>query len=117
MSSVEITVIKVLYDAALAEEYLTDGNEAGPCPFHEAGQRYVYEGEAEKPDGLCPWAWIDIYRSVSAIAAGATNKPWNKRDSESILCCTDGIRPVIFRIRRIDEQTAAEIIVQNSHDE
>jgi len=55
------------------------------------------------PEGFCPWAWIDIYRSVSALSAGATYTPWNNKDSIQILCCTDGVRPVVFAIEAIDE--------------
>ena len=50
-----------------AQEYLTDGIEAGDCPLLSVGNTFLYEGGAKMPDGFCPWAWIDIYRSVSAI--------------------------------------------------
>jgi uncharacterized repeat protein (TIGR04076 family) len=40
---------------------------------------------------------------VSALSAGASFAPWNNRDGEQILCCTDGIRPVVFRVEALDE--------------
>lgn len=57
------------------------------------------------PEGFCPWAWIDIYQSVNAISAGATFAPWNRRDGQTIVCCTDGIRPVVFKVEAIENET------------
>lgn len=98
MKKVRITVLKTEFDPELAARYLTDGAAAGPCPMHSVGDSYIYEGGAEKPEGLCPWAWVDIYRSVSALNSGGTYAPWNTRDGQTIVCCTDGIRPVVFEL-------------------
>jgi uncharacterized repeat protein (TIGR04076 family) len=103
MKKVKITVLKKEFDSALAEEYLTDGEAAGACPLLHVGDEFLYEGGAEMPAGFCPWAWIDIYHGVSALSAGASFAPWNSRDGEQILCCTDGIRPVVFRVEALDE--------------
>ena len=53
-----------------------------------------------------PWAWIDIYRSVSALSCGATYTPWQKQDGASVVCCTDGLRPVTFLLEA-EEQSAS----------
>ena len=60
----------------------------------EVGDEFIYEGSAKMPEGFCPWAWIDIYRSVSAMSSGSSCKPWNN---------TDGIRPVVFNVEAIGE--------------
>lgn len=103
MSKVKITVLRKAFYEDIAERYLTEGMEVGPCPLHEEGDSYVYEGGAEKPEGLCPWAWIDIYRGIGAFSAGAVNTPWNNRENEEVLCCTDGVRPVTFLIERTED--------------
>lgn len=100
---VKITVLKKRFYEDLAEKYLTEGKTVGPCPLLSEGDIFIYEGNAVMPQGFCPWAWIDIYRGVSALSAGATYKPWNNRDGEQILCCTDGVRPVIFSVEAIPE--------------
>ncbi len=69
----------------------------------EEGDTFIYEGSANMPKGFCPWAWIDIYRGVSGIAAGATNVSWNNKDGMQILCCTDGVRPVVFSIEAVED--------------
>lgn len=103
MKKVKITVLKKKFFEDIADAYLTEGRTVGPCPLLEEGNTFIYEGMAEMPKGFCPWAWIDIYRGVSAIAAGATYTPWNNKDGLTILCCTDGVRPVIFSIEVIDD--------------
>ncbi len=102
MKKVKITVLKKEYYAQYAEKYLTDGKEVGPCSLLNEGDIFVYEGSAEMPAGFCPWAWIDIYRGINALSAGASYAPWNNQDGEQILCCTDGIRPVVFYLKAMD---------------
>jgi len=102
MKKVKITVIKKELYLEFAEEYLTDGIDVGTCPILNVGDEFLYEGGAEMPAGLCPWAWIDIYRGVNALSAGASYTPWNKKDGLQILCCTDGIRPVVFKVEALD---------------
>lgn len=104
MKKVKITVLRAEFYPELADEYLTEGRKAGPCSLVKVGDEFLYEGGAEKPDGLCPWAWIDIYRGVNALSAGASYAPWNAQDGVQILCCTDGIRPVVFKVQAQDEE-------------
>lgn len=103
LKKVKITVLRKEFYSDFAEEYLTDGREAGTCSLLEVGDVFVFEGGAEMPEGFCPWAWIDIYRNVSAISQGATYSPWNRKENQTIVCCTDGIRPVVFHIEAINE--------------
>lgn len=96
MRKVKISVIKKYFYEELADAYLTEGIGAGACPLHDVGDIFLYEGSAVMPEGFCPWAWIDIYRGVNALSAGASYTPWNNREGIQILCCTDGVRPVVF---------------------
>lgn len=105
MKKVKITVIRKEFYPELAEEYLSDGAEAGACPLLNVGDTFVFEGNAKMPDGFCPWAWIDIYGSVSAVSSGSTFRPWNRKDGQTIVCCTDGIRPVVFNVEAAEEQS------------
>lgn len=102
MLKVRIEVIKVLFDSALAEHYLTDGATVGPCPLLREGQVFIFEGGARMPEGFCPWAWHDVYRSVSVLHAGGSFEPWNNRAGQTVVCCTDGIRPVVFELTALE---------------
>ncbi len=103
MNKVKITVLKKHFYEDIAETYLTEGREVGPCPLLEEGDNFLFEGDAIMPEGFCPWAWIDIYNVTSALAAGATYTPWINSDGRQILCCTDGIRPVVFSLEAIKD--------------
>lgn len=100
---VKIKVIRKDFYEDLAQEYLTEGKEAGACPLLEVGDEFLYEGGAVMPEGFCPWAWIDIYRAVSSLSLGATYKPWYNRDKIKFGCCTDGVRPVVFLLEAVED--------------
>ena len=105
---VKITVLKKDFHPELAERYLTEGASVGPCALLNEGDKFIFEGNARMPENFCPWAWIDIYQSVNAIASGSSFTPWNKQKGQTIVCCTDGIRPVIFDITALDEKEKHE---------
>ena len=105
MKKVKITVLKTEFYPELAERSLTEGREAGPCPLQQVGDVFYYEGGAEKPEGLCPWAWIDLYRGISTLANGPLVNDWYSHEDRRILCCTDGVRPVIYELALLDEDT------------
>jgi len=52
------------------------------------------------PPDFCSWAWADIQRDVAHLALGG-DFPWMKQRGTMITCCTDGLRPVVFRLERI----------------
>lgn len=107
MRKVRITVIHTDFRPQLADAYLTEGRSVGPCPLLKVGDTFLYEGGAQMPAGFCPWAWITAYRSVSVCSAGGTFTPWNKKDGQTIVCCTDAIRPVTFCIEAEGEDDEA----------
>ncbi|WP_306316175.1 TIGR04076 family protein [Desulfitobacterium hafniense] len=49
------------------------------------------------------WAVIPFTLIYVHSPAGASYVPWNKKDGLQILCCTDGIRPVIFKVESLDD--------------
>lgn len=102
MKKVKITVMRKEYYADFAREYLTEGEKTGACSLLNVGDCFIYEGAAKMPEGFCPWAWIDIYNNVSAISSGGTYRPWSKKDGQTIVCCTDGIRPVVFKVEAVE---------------
>ena len=98
MKKVKIIVLKTEFYPELAERYLTEGREAGPCPLQQVGDVFYYEGGAEKPEGLCPWAWIDIYRAISSLSNGPLANDWYSHEDQRVVCCTDGVRPVVYEL-------------------
>jgi uncharacterized repeat protein (TIGR04076 family) len=52
------------------------------------------------PPSFCSWAWGDIQRDVAHLAMGG-DFPWMRQRGTMITCCTDGLRPVVFKLERI----------------
>ena len=51
----------------------------------------------------CSELWDAISRYIyTGLQGGSIMKGWMERENEMIACCSDGTRPVIFKIERID---------------
>ena len=90
--SLRVSVLRVTLDEALDEEIR--GGQSGPCPVFEEGQEFEIRSPYLRPEGFCAWAWADIRTYIQAAYFGA--------EGPQISCCTDGIRPVYFRIERVE---------------
>ncbi len=100
-----ITVLKTLYHPDLAEEYRRSDVHKGPCPFFAEGQEFIVEYLTERPDDFrCDWAWDDIHKILLVLMTGGGFGTWMKDPNQFITCCTDGIKPVIFKVERIERQ-------------
>ena len=97
-NQLKITVLKKEIYQDLADEYAAD--KAFPvCPRFEVGQEFILDSH-NCPEGFCSWAWADLQRDVVAVYNGASF-PWIKEKGMIISACTDGLRPVIFKIEKI----------------
>ena len=115
MARVKITVVKKLNvkdlygnnpPAIINEETLTP-----ECHRFTVGQEFFIDTSRDISDpqswencprGFCTWAYADIQRDISHILFGGSY-PWLKEKGVIITCCTDGLRPVIFRIERVED--------------
>ena len=77
------------------------GQSIEACSRFKEGQEFIVEKNADMPEGFCHWAWNDLYKVVVTLMLGG-NFPWMKEEGTSVSCCTDGLRPVIFELRRIE---------------
>lgn len=113
----------------LQQTYCADP-KAGPCPCYNVGDVFIFERNAKKDDfwhgGLntlvetkadpntvaggpkmphCSELWDAISRYIYAgLQGGSIMKGWMKEENTMIACCSDGTRPVIFKIERINEE-------------
>lgn len=98
---VKITVLKKIDPKQVFGDNPPLGQVIEACSRFEEGQEFVVTAKGEMPDGFCHWAWSDIFKKVMTLMFGG-NLPWIKEEGTSISCCTDGYRPVIFELRRIE---------------
>ena len=126
---VKVTVLDKKVYPDLQKQYCADP-ESGPCPFYHVGDTFLFESNEEKSDfarmGLntlisttadpdtvmggpkmpfCSELWDAISRYIyTGLQGGSIMRGWMQKENEMIACCSDGTRPVIFLIERIDEE-------------
>ena len=71
------------------------------CGRHRPGEVFIAEG-SDPPEGLCPWAYADIFRDVVILWRGI-DFPWVGKPGVMYSSCTDGRTPVVFKLERIED--------------
>lgn len=69
------------------------------CTRFKEGDTFVSEKGA-CPQGFCGTAFADIHRDITHLRFGG-NYPWLQEQGVAYSCCTDGLRPVVFRLERL----------------
>ncbi len=100
MASVKITVLKRMLNPEIVAEYIAV-NAMGPCGLFEDGQEFIQD-DWRPPEGFCPWAWSDIHKEIMMVRRGGSQSQ-SMPEGTAIACCTDGFKPVVFKIERIEE--------------
>jgi len=105
MAKVKITVVERTFNEEISRDFGSEpflaGRGFGPCPNFEDGQVFVLDA-LSKPERFCNWAWADIHREVRTVAFGG-GFPWVNTPNSTICCCTDGMKPVVFKVERVEE--------------
>lgn len=124
---VKLTVIDKKLYPELQAQYCADP-DSGACPCYNVGDEFIFERYGKADDfwhiGLntlkqtsetsdeiaggsslphCSEAWDAISRYIYAgLQGGSIMRGWMKDERVMITCCSDGTRPVIFKIERLD---------------
>lgn len=124
---VKVTVIDKKLFKDLQQEYCQDPN-VGECPCYNIGDEFIFQRDGEHDDfwhmGLntltkscgnkdltaggpklahCSEAWDAISRYIyTGLQGGSIMEGWMNDSKIMIACCSDGTRPVIFKIERLD---------------
>jgi uncharacterized repeat protein (TIGR04076 family) len=103
MTKVKIKVLKTFSNKdVLGENVPPDWKEAASvCNIHRPGQEYFFDGTG-CPEGLCAWAFADIFRDILHLWRGG-DFPWVGKAGVMYSACVDGKRPVVFRLERIED--------------
>ncbi len=105
----KVTVIDKKCFPDYQKQYLADP-DSGPCPFYQTGDEFIFERYGGEDtfwltgDGTqCAEAWDCISRYIyTALQGGSIMRGWTNDEHMMIACCSDGTRPVIFKIERLD---------------
>jgi uncharacterized repeat protein (TIGR04076 family) len=98
LPNIKITVLKRLFFEDLCSEYRCGGNEI--CPLFTDGQEFITK-TYDPPENFCAWAWDDLYKYFAVLKQNGSFAPDMKDEDAVIACCTDGVRPVIFKLERV----------------
>jgi len=102
VAKVKITVVKKVNNKDLFGDNPPVGFTAAPeCDRLEEGQVFISD-EGSCPPGFCNWAFADIQRDIIHLRLGG-DFPWIKEKGTMLACCTDGVRPVIFKLERMED--------------
>lgn len=123
----KMTILDKKLYPELQEAYCADP-QSGPCPCYHVGDQYLFErydgaddfwkmgaGTLIKAthgiDGVaggpgrphCSELWDAVSRYIyTALQGGSIMRGWMKDERVMIACCSDGTRPVIVKLERLD---------------
>ena len=98
-SRVKMTILKKLSSRDIFGDSPPMGQATEGCRQFDVGQEFIVGEDGGMPEGFCHWAWNDIYKVVTTLMYGGSFS--GKKDAQIVRCCTDGLRPVIFKLERI----------------
>lgn len=124
---VKVTVIDKKLYPELQQKYCADP-DSGACPCYNVGDEFIFERYGSADDfwhmGLntlkrtdhpvngvaggpaiphCSEAWDAIARYIYVgLQGGSIMRGWMNDERIMICCCSDGTRPVIFKVERLD---------------
>ncbi len=87
----KIAVLKRGFEKEFVDQLKT--GPKGPCTRLADGQEFTVTSQWSMPEKFCEWAWADI-RTYIPMVLGTGNA--------IAVCCTDGFRPVFFKIERVE---------------
>ncbi len=103
MPKVKVTVLKVMDQKEIfTESPVEQSKPLDPCSIHHEGQEFIVEPDMNMPEGFCHWAWSTVKNSAKILMFGG-NYPWQEEPGVTVTCCTDGLRPVIYKVERIED--------------
>ena len=106
---VKTTVIRRECYQDLVQQYIAKSG-VGKCSIFEEGQEFIVTQETYNQfpyeNHFCVSAWDIIKHKVYSALQGGNFywEEWMKNTKEQILCCDDGVRPVVFLLELIEEE-------------
>ena len=98
--NVKITVLKRTLNQDAIDACAESETPWCACELLKDGQEFVTD-DLLMPEGFCSWAWADIHQHVLVLARGGNYR--GTKPGMFVSCCTDGFRPVIFKLERMSE--------------
>ncbi len=103
MAVIKITVVKKFTPRdVIGKDFIrADGRPIPPC-YLEEGTEFIVDESGGMPDGFCHHAWYGLYKNIDILKCGGGFPDWTGENT-IYTSCPDGIRPVCFRLERIQD--------------
>jgi len=104
LGKVKVTVLKKFKPIdVFGKDFKNPKGEIVPeCNVFEEGQILISE-DGEKPEGFCGFGWRAIQPEAMVLAFGGNFwESWTEPGTMYV-ACPDGLRPVCFKLERIEE--------------
>ena len=101
----KITVVKIFEPKdVIGEDFILESGKKIPkCSFFKEGDEFIVNEYGEKPEKfICQFAFYSICKYVDILRLGGGYDDWTGKDTLYGVC-RDGIRPVCFKIQRLEE--------------
>ncbi len=109
-TKIRITVVKAEVERELAAQYgqlQPDGTRTThPCPFFHEGDQFEFSLKSGITGGpFCEMAKNDLFTMLVGLAGKGSAVPAGERSAipPEICCCSDGLRPVFFKLEVADD--------------
>ena len=103
MTKVKISVIKKFSPKdIIGKEFIKSDGRPIPSCYLEVGDEFIVDETGNMPEDFCHHAWYGLYKNVDILKYGGDFSDWTGKDT-IYSACPDGIRPVIFKLDRINE--------------
>lgn len=100
-TKLKITVLRTLDPEKLFDPLpVTLKQPLGPCEIFTEGQEIFVDETLKMPEGFCETAWRNFNHNIRVLGYDG-ELPFFMETNLAINSCTDGMRPVIFKIERI----------------
>ncbi|MFX1416039.1 MAG: TIGR04076 family protein [Promethearchaeota archaeon] len=102
MTRIRVTVLRKFspVDVFGHEIRYPRGEIVPTCYVFDEGEEFIIDN-LEKPEKFCGWGWKTVVKDLEILDSG-DDVFWTK-PGIIYSCCTDGARPVCFKLERIDE--------------
>lgn len=104
IAKVRITVLKKLDHKEFTGAWTQPEGLMPACGILKEGQEFTVDEDLNKPESFCSWAWVDIQKYILGLARGANYI--GVKPGHFVTCCTDGFRPVVFKLERMEESAS-----------
>lgn len=104
MNGCKITVVKKQAFQEIGD--ICGQRDVKPCQLIEEGQEFITYSFSQPDNFPCGWAWNDISKIITVFLCGGNFSSGlyegaMQDENTMIACCTDPVRPVVFKIERI----------------